>query len=296
MTLATEEYIALSTAAYTNFNEDKGVTVNDLLSKIPHSSESQALSLHSSLAGWKLLNFQLNTSNGFAAAFQAPSTIDENGNSVPGEIVFAFRGTEPFSDNLHDLGQDLKIMMAEEGALDAQFNDAYSFWLQTIQDVGGGSGYSGYSFTGHSLGGGIAQYMTYATGEVGHSVTFNAVGIGQGIQGVNPSNYDDSVTDYVNENDVIGQYGVQLGKTKYVQDNGNYQANSEIDKIKLALSIATINAEKNGNISQANTIKILSVIINMGQGIGNEVSDAALLGAHGLDPLMTHTDTSLKVR
>ncbi len=203
---------------------------------------------------------------------------------------------------------DPSIALFVPQAYNAQFSKAKQFVFDTLNQFGLVSyadqdemfdvlsQTSNVSFTGHSLGGGIAQYMTYATGEVGHSVTFNAVGIGQGIQGVNPSNYDDSVTDYVNENDVIGQYGVQLGKTKYVQDNGNYQANSEIDKIKLALSIATINAEKNGNISQANTIKILSVIINMGQGIGNEVSDAALLGAHGLDPLMTHTDTSLKVR
>jgi hypothetical protein len=32
-----------------------------------------------------------------------------------------------------------------------------------------------------------AQYMTYRTNEVGHAVTFNAVGVGQMISGVNPA-------------------------------------------------------------------------------------------------------------
>lgn len=59
--------------------------------------------------------------------------------------------------------------------------------------------------------------MTFYTENGGSSVTFNGVGIGQAL----PSNTAYStyhVTDYVNENDIIGNYGIQLGSTIYKQD------------------------------------------------------------------------------
>lgn len=165
------------------------------------------------MLNWTLQGFQSNTASGFAgAAFQAPP----GPNGEPGEIVFAFRGTEPTT--IQDLTTDLNITIPSSSPSGVnQFNDAFNFWTSTIQAVGSGN-YSGYSFTGHSLGGGIAQYMTYMTNEAGHSVTFNAVGIGQMLDGVDPSDYNDSITDYVNQNDLIGEYGVQLGKTIYLQD------------------------------------------------------------------------------
>ena len=96
-----------------------------------------------------------------------------------------------------------------------------SLWIETVRKVGGASNIGARSFTGHSLGGGIAQYMTYFTGGKYNAVTFNAPGIAQVLPGVNPRDYDNTVTDYVNENDFIGLYGTRLGKEIYIKDRGS---------------------------------------------------------------------------
>lgn len=229
---------------------------------------------------WTLVNYQPNTTSGFVgAAFQSPSE----------ELVFAFRGTEPNLlgnplQALQDFDQDLQIATNTNLPGVSQFEDAFSFWVETLQEVGVGN-HSGYSFTGHSLGGGLAQYMVYATNETGHAVTFNAVGIGQGLDGVNPSNYNDSITDYVNQNDIIGQYGVQLGSTVYVTDTGNYSYNSATDNAQVALQLAIMQALKRGDITQAQAMAALNGIIEVGQGVHNTEGDL-FFGAHGLDTLV----------
>lgn len=234
----------------------------------------------SGMLNWTLTNYQPNTNSGFAgAAFQSTS----------GELVFAFRGTEPNLltnplQALQDFDQDLQIATNTNLPGVSQFEDAFSFWVETLQEVGVGN-HSGYSFTGHSLGGGLAQYMVYATNETGHAVTFNAVGIGQGLDGVNPSNYHDSITDYVNQNDIIGQYGVQLGSTVYVTDTGNYSYNSATDNAQVALQLAIMQALKRGDITQAQAMAALNGIIEVGQGVHNTEGDL-FFGAHGLDTLV----------
>ena len=50
--------------------------------------------------------------------------------------------------------------------------------------------YTGYSFTGHSRGDGLAQYMTHVANVMEHAFTFHAAGIGQAITGVDPMTYE----------------------------------------------------------------------------------------------------------
>ena len=240
---------------------------------------SPQLSILSTMLDWTLVDFESNP-NGFAgAAFKTPSS----------ELIFAFRGTELFSNGLlnglKDIEQDINIAMNEETSGQTQFDDAFDFWTSVLQSQGSGT-YSGYSFTGHSLGGALAQYMTYMTNEVGHSVTFNAVGIGQSIEGVNPSDYNDSIVDYVNENDIIGMYGIQLGQTKYIDDHGGYVFNSAIDTYQLALKTSILGAMQKGQIDQARGIAALNGLLEVGQIIANANLNV-YFGAHKLDTFFT---------
>ena len=113
-----------------------------------------------------MVNIKTNTATGFAAAtFRNP---------VTNEIVFVFRGTEFFDNGtintLKDIDEDLKIAFGEEVNTRTQFDGAFDFWKDTLVAVGSNE-YSSFSFTGHSLGGGIAQYMTYVTDKAGKAVT-----------------------------------------------------------------------------------------------------------------------------
>lgn len=258
----------------------KGASYNDTTQAYSFVPQLAALS---GMLGWTLINFQPNTVSGFAgAAFK----------NTANELVFAFRGTEPhLSTNpvaaLQDFAQDLQIAMDTNLPGPSQFEDAFNFFTNTYD----GNTYNGYSFTGHSLGGGLAQYMVYQTNEGGHATTFNAVGIGQGLTGVNPSDYNDSIKDYVNQNDIIGQYGVQLGQTIYVTDSGGHEYNSSIDNTQTALQMAILQALKNGDISQAQAMAALLGISQAGQGVYNAGNDL-LFGAHGLDSLVTSTGAS----
>ncbi|MFZ1249085.1 MAG: calcium-binding protein [Candidatus Saccharimonadales bacterium] len=88
------------------------------------------------------------------------------------------------------------------------------------------------TFTGHSLGGALAQYITWKTGQDdttadgtlgAKAVTFNAPGIARYLFGNDPLPYltkgQYNVIDHVNSVDVIGNYPGQLGQTIYHLDN-----------------------------------------------------------------------------
>ena len=85
---------------------------------------------------------------------------------------------------------------------------------------------SNVSFTGHSLGGGLAQYMTYVTsdmesGDIGvKSVTFNGVGIGQNTWDIEiwDNGYKYNSTNHINSGDLTGNYGMRLGRQVYHVD------------------------------------------------------------------------------
>lgn len=240
------QYMALAQLSYSsdlptgiNPNTNTYYTISELLGghyvKDPNNT---AFSQLSSLSSWSLISYQPNTASGFSAiALQAP----DNPDGTPGQIVFSFRGTEPYLDTI---GQDVAnadFQIALQESLPAQFTEAENF----VNSVLNNSQYddASYSFTGHSLGGALASYMTYVTNTdgvagVGKSVTFNAPGIAGLLPGnVDPSTYIGLVTDHVNEGDFVGEFRAneQLGRTIY--HFSNLAAQNEDNVLAIVSSI-----------------------------------------------------------
>jgi len=158
-------------------------------------------------------------------AFQNPET---------GEIVFAFRG----NNNIKDWGTDIQIASFVPQVFIHQFQQAKDFVFNTLNEHGpvcyetkdamfkALNQNSSVSFTGHSLGGGLAQYMTYVTsdmesGDIGvKSVTFNGVGIGQNTWDIEiwDNGYKYNSTNHINSGDLTGNYGMRLGRQVYHAD------------------------------------------------------------------------------
>ena len=254
MTLDTRAYLNLSALAYIDFNKSlTGLTIKDLIERkaVPekdlNSPEFSALKKESnSLRSWKLIaqspssvsevkvvNYRgykreevVTRSIPFSCtAFQNPET---------GEIVFAFRGT----NNIKDWGTDIQIASFVPQAFIHQFQQAKDFVFNTLNEHGpvcyetkdamfkALNQNSNVSFTGHSLGGGLAQYMTYVTsdmenGDIGvKSVTFNGVGIGQNTWDIEIWNngYRYNSTNHINSGDLTGNYGMRLGRQVYHVD------------------------------------------------------------------------------
>lgn len=226
MPLSTEQYLAIASLAYNqklgDISLDKPQISKLIDSKLIDTSKLELRAL-ASMSDWVLVNVSAHqTASGMSAiAVYHPQTK---------ELVIAYRGTDDAGKNRDeafiDYEADLAIMYGGSQVLAhgmPQFKDANDFYRQTVAKLGG-SNISKRSFTGHSLGGGLAQYMAYETGGVHQTVTFDAVGIGQLLPGVNPRDFDHVVTDYVNENDIIGLYGIQLGKTVYIKDMNSEQS------------------------------------------------------------------------
>ena len=224
MSLTPEQYLALSTLAYETLSSSDDISrcIGDIVQKMDRDKvDSLELRALSSLSSWVLVNAYTSPSGMSAIAVQNPETK---------EVVFVYRGTDAIEKNftvgIKDWFMDLKIAVGANLTVDDgknQFVDAQNFYYNTIQKLGGASNISARSFTGHSLGGGLAQYMAYVTAGKYKTVTFDAVGIGQALPGVNPRDYDNTVTDYVNRDDFIGLYGVQLGREVYIENKGSQQ-------------------------------------------------------------------------
>ena len=255
----TKGYLNLSALAYVDFESvDKGKTIGSLVDGVENgtmsrkdfninSPELSALKDSSNpLRSWKLIA-------------QSPSSVSEvkvvnyRGykreevvtrsisfsctafqNSETGEIVFAFRGT----NNIKDWGTDIQIASFVPQAFIRQFQQAKDFVFNTLNEHGpvcyetkdamfkALNQNSNVSFTGHSLGGGLAQYMTYVTsdmenGDIGvKSVTFNGVGIGQNTWDIEIWNngYKYNSTNHINSGDLTGNYGMRLGRQVYHVD------------------------------------------------------------------------------
>lgn len=287
------EYMALSKLVYEDLSLAEGMTIGDIFNSDPpivQDSNNIVLSNLGGIYSYELISFQSNTSSGFAgAAFQSPT----------GEIVFAFRGTENgFSSateilqTLDDFTTDLQLAIGGSNLNQPnQFQDAYEFVRSTINPSMTDSQLATYinshdvSFTGHSLGGGLAQYLTYRT--LGESVTFNAVGIGQVLPSdTNHGQYN--VTDYVNQNDIIGQFGIQLGNTVYMADMAGYAYNSAVDNAQFALNLAILKSLAEGNLSQIHAMMMLNGLSHVNQELNN-AGNGLLLQAHGLDTILTAT-------
>ena len=110
-----------------------------------------------------------------------------------------------------DVKADVGVFMRDAyGTLSGHLDDARKFVYSVLNNPAYAN--RGYSFTGHSLGGAIASYMTYATNTdstpgVGKATTFDAPGVSGVIEKkhnvqVNPRDYDNLVIDYVSESDV----------------------------------------------------------------------------------------------
>ena len=261
----TIEYLNLSALAYADFKKsDAGLTLDEII----RDEQKNKSRKNFNLSDPQLFALQdsSNPLRSFVLLSQSPLTYtrtvkDRNGirtitvenefscialqNPETKEIIFAFRGTNNFGDWDTDGLIGSRVFPADWMG---QFAAARKFVFQTLNQYGPicyndqkamfkaiGQG-SNVSFTGHSLGGALAQYMTYKTakldkGDAGiKSVTFDAVGIGDnvGVSSIDAGKYNS--TDHVNSLDWVGTYGLQLGKTVTHIDN------SEVDYAKVNFS------------------------------------------------------------
>lgn len=282
--MKTEQYLAVSALSYKNLEAYVGYTIgklyspdgpldNDFMNKI----ENKALK---GLSSWVLINIRASPSGLSAAVFQNPETK---------ELVFTFRGTE--INSVSDLGTDYELAVTSAFRNEpGQFSDAFQFYIDTINKLGKDN-YSSCSFTGHSLGGAIASFLSYKTNGASKAITFDAPGIGQFLpSSVNPDNFKDAITDYVNENDYIGQYGKQLGRTIYKKDTGYKEFNNYMNNAKTAAALAMLRAIKEGNLPSEIGYTAIYGILSTEQNLANTVTDA-FTGAHGLDAILNPDGT-----
>ncbi len=255
------DYVAFSALSYNNFpkgnnpDTNKPWTLSDLVkagkiegasfiekeNKI-HVSKPELSALKGSsnpLHSYTLLDF-ISTSSGFrAAAFQSPS----------GEIVFSFKGTDFDLSSIKgyiEAGKDIanadaQIALGMSLNLPAQFADAEKF----VNSVLASHPKADYTFTGHSLGGSLAQYMTYKTGH--KSTTFNGPGIGSLVESVtgekiNYSAYENLSTNYANESDLIGNLwnNFRIGNNKVIRSSLNNTSAEDIMAVAKMQAIMTL--------------------------------------------------------
>ena len=295
MNLKVEQYLALSSLAYqvipnSLLDDVSKQTLEEIVSHLTARTNLLELKPLSSLASWHLINTTTTSSDMSAIAVQDPATKD---------IVFAYRGTD-IDKNIWEAMKDIEsdIAIASSGNVFVQdglnqFHDAYTFYTETIKKVGGGAHVGTKSFTGHSLGGGLAQYMAYKTGGAYKTVTFDAVGIGQVLKNVNPRDYDASVTDYTNEHDIIGMYGVQLGRTVYIKDMNSDELRKKdrdymaiLQYVQGAIAVAT----RNGEHASAMGWMAAASIASLGYAV-NRTSQELAFDAHRPSSLLTDDGT-----
>ena len=255
------DYVAFSALSYNNFpkgnnpDTNKPWTLSDLVkagkiegasfiekeNKI-HVSKPELSALKGSsnpLHSYTLLDF-ISTSSGFrAAAFQSPS----------GEIVFSFKGTDfdlssvkGYIEADNDISNaDAQIALGMSLNLPTQFADAEKF----VNSVLASHPKADYTFTGHSLGGSLAQYMTYKTGH--KSTTFNGPGIGSLVESVtgekiNYSAYENLSTNYANESDLIGNLwnNFRIGNNKVIRSSLNNTSAEDIMAVAKMQAIMTL--------------------------------------------------------
>lgn len=140
-----------------------------------------------------------------------------------GKVVIAMRGTE-----LNDVGDILADGNMYIGKnLPNQYVDAQKFYEKVKKDFPNQE----IVFTGHSLGGSLAQLMSNKTGH--ETVTFNAYGVADLLQGNISNNLN--IRNYGNINDTVFNANIdnQLGKTYMINDdnkNANYITTSYAGK------------------------------------------------------------------
>ena len=279
MSLTLEQYLALSVFDYDKLEPDyKYKAIGKFLDKINKDDNKKLipeLGVLSQIQNWVLIGCEKNTISGMGAvAFQNPDTK---------EIVIAYRGTHGIGRNIKeaikDYEADLAIASGGNKVVEAglnQFQDAYNFY-ECIKKNTGITDSGKITITGHSLGGGLAQYVAYKTKGQHQTTTFDAVGIGQVLPGVNPRDYDNSITDYVNENDIIGLYGEQLGRTVYIKDVGSTESQKRNREITIAQQCATrsiVEASSKGDLPSTMGWMADFAIKEAGRATQNSIEDA----------------------
>lgn len=175
------------------------------------------------ISDWELCHFRklggLHGDGFYGALFKSPS----------GGYVLAFRGTDGGKDVSNDIALGL-------GNSASQLEHACEYYDSLLS-----YGYSHITLTGHSLGGGMANYVSVLRGVP--AVTFNAPstmvsavisntrGFAQNFRGLN----DNLRTDYVNFSDWVGNTGVGDNKSSTLTSNvtfGNGCKGGLIDRTK----------------------------------------------------------------
>ena len=298
------DYIAFSALSYNNFpkgnnpDTNKPWTLSNLVkagkiegasfiekeNKI-HVSNPELSALKGSsnpLHSYTLLDF-ISTPSGFrAAAFQNPKT---------GEIVFSFRGTDfdlssvkGYIEADNDISNaDAQIALGMSLNLPAQFADAEKF----VNSVLASHPKADYTFTGHSLGGSLAQYMTYKTGH--KSTTFNGPGIGSLVESVtgqkiNYSAYENLSTNYANESDLIGNLWnkFRIGKNKVIQSSLNSTSAEDFMAVAKMQAMATLMSATGFIPSTAPKI-----IKEGAEALKRLAKNATPTGNHGMSDMMS---------
>ncbi len=153
---------------------------------------------------FRLINYAETSSGLGCYCFKSPTN----------NLIFAFRGTEIL--DIRDLWADFKIMIGKNPKKIKQFNDALEFVKETTKFDTNHS--QKIYFTGHSLGGGLAQYCAYINSKIYkvQSVTFNGVGIFQNLTSPLFVPDDNVLVDYSFMNDLVGNFGEEIGIQKFV--------------------------------------------------------------------------------
>ena len=282
MSLKPEQYIALSAAAYGDYSDDDK---NQKIDRIRNKMQNNKLECSElgSLSDYILIDFT-STSSGFrAAAFQSPS----------GEIVFSFKGTDfdpsnpkTYTDTAKDIANaDAQIAFGDSVGLPAQFAEAEKF----VDKVCSSHSHSGYTYTGHSLGGALAQYMTYKTGH--NSTTFNAPGVANLVESVvghkiDYAYYKDKSTNYANESDYIGNLynDGRIGSNKVVRSKLNSTTTSDLVAMYKMQAMVALGGPFMPFIGGGVTLKIFIDGLNaMGKIAKNMVPTAN----HGMSDMLT---------
>jgi hypothetical protein len=133
-------------------------------------------------------------------------------NAAAKEVVIAFAGT-----NLTDRGDWSAIGDIVAGREPKQLDNALATYNAVVRHLTREKKKAQIAFTGHSLGGALAQYMAIRVqGLPGE--TFGAPGILHALEKLRPlynSGYPYPVVNHVALSDPIGMFGTHLGETKY---------------------------------------------------------------------------------
>ncbi len=128
------------------------------------------------------------------------------------EVVIAFAGTHVFDKRDWEAIEDIA-----RGRQPKQVRSAVALHARVVRYLEQTGIKARISFTGHSLGGALAQYMAII--EKGSSAeTFGAPGILGALEGLRDfyePGYPYPVVNHVARGDVIGHYGRHLGKVDY---------------------------------------------------------------------------------